>query len=115
LEEKEVPEKIKEVSSVETTNDYAAAISVKVPPQVSKLLIRLKEENTNNILFKIQGAMDEEFADIEDLKSETQLAKNSSTYETIGEPWLFVRVMHKAAVADAQGKTSCVVSASGGD
>jgi hypothetical protein len=110
-----VPEKIKESSNIETTNDYAAAITVQIPPQISKLLIRLKEENTNNILFKIQGSMDEEFTDVEELKSETQLTKNSSTYETLGEPWLFVRVMHKAAVADTQGKTSCVISASGAD
>ena len=110
-----MPEKIKATSNIETTNDYAAAITVQIPPQISKLLIHLKEENTNNILFKIQGAMDEEFTDPEELKSETQLTKNSSTYETISEPWLFVRVMHKAAVADSQGKTSCVVSASGAD
>jgi hypothetical protein len=108
-------EKIKEVSSIDTTNDYATLVSIKVPSQTSKLLIHLKEENTNAILYKIQAAQDEDFSNTEDLEAETSLAKNGSVYETIGEPWLFVRVLHKAAVADAQGKTSCVISGSGGN
>ena len=108
-------DKIKQASNVDTTNDYATLISVKVPSQVSKLLIHLKEENTNAILYKIQGAQDVDFSVTEDLEAETTLAKNGSVYETIGEPWLFIRVLHKAAVADSQGKTSCVISGSGGD
>jgi hypothetical protein len=89
-------------------------ISVKVPPQIGKLLIYLKEENTNAVLFKIQGAQDEDFTYAEELKAETSLAKNGSTYETLSEPWLYVRVLHKAAVADTQGKTTCIVSGCGG-
>jgi len=106
--------KIKAVSSVATTNNYAAAITVAVPPQISKILIYLKEENTNAILFKIQGAQDENFTYAEDLKSETTLAKNGSTYETLTEPWLFIRVLHKAASEGSQGKTTCIISGSGG-
>jgi hypothetical protein len=105
-------EKIQEVSNVLTTNDYVALITVQVPPQTSKLLIHLKEENTNNILFKIQGAQKAGFSNAEDLKLETALAKNGSTYETLSDPWLYVRVLHKAAAPGAQGKTSCVISGS---
>ena len=105
-------EKIKEVSSVPTTDNYAELISVKVPAQVDQLLISLKEENTNAILFKIQGSNDPDFAVAEDLKAETTLAKNGSAYETVEEPWLYVRVLHKAAVAESQGATSCVISGS---
>ena len=105
-------EKLKEVSSIATTDNYAELISVKVPPQVSQLLIRLKEENTNSVLYKIQGAMDPDFTVAEDLKAETALTKNGSAYETIEEPWLYVRVLQKAAVAESQGATSCVISGS---
>ena len=96
-----------------TTNDYAVLVTVKVPPQISKLLIHLKEENTNAVLFKVQGAQDENFANPEELKAETALAKDGSAYETLTDPWLFVRVLHKAAEEDAQGKTSCIISGSG--
>jgi hypothetical protein len=114
-EKKKMTDRIKQISNQQTTNDYSTLISIKVPSQVSKLLIHLKEENTNAILYKIQGAQDLDFSNTEDLAAETSLTKNGSVYETIGEPWLFVRVLHKAAVADAQGKTSCVISGSGGD
>lgn len=89
-------------------------ISVKVPSQIGKLLFYLKEEDTNAVLFKIQGAQDEDFTYAEELKAETSLAKNGSTYETLSEPWLYVRVLHKAAVAGTQGKTTCIVSGCGG-
>ena len=105
-------EKLKEVSSIATTDSHAELISVKVPPQVNQLLIRLKEENTNAILYKIQGAMDPDFTVAEDLRAETTLVKNGSAYETVEEPWLYVRVLHKAAVAESQGATSCVISGS---
>ncbi len=93
-----------------TTNDYAALITLNVPPHIGKLLFVLKEENTNAILFKIQGAQDEDFAYYADLKGETTLAKNGSTYETLTDPWLWVRVLHKAASAGNQGKTTCKIS-----
>jgi CTP:phosphocholine cytidylyltransferase-like protein len=109
-----VTSKVKQVSSVATTNEYAALITVAVPPQIGSLLLYLKEENTNAIMFKIQGAQDENFTYYEDLKSETTLAKNGETYETISEPWLFVRVLHKAASEGSQGKTTCIISGSGG-
>jgi hypothetical protein len=106
-------DKIKEVSNVVTTNEYEALVTVKVPPHLDKLLVHFKEENTNDILFKIQGSQEELFATAEELKAETTLTKNGSTYEVIDEPWLYVRVLHRAAVAGAQGKVSCVVSGSG--
>jgi hypothetical protein len=81
---------------------------------MSKLLFYLKEENTNAVLFKIHGAQDEDFTYYEDLKAETTLAKNSRTYETLSEPWLYVRVLHKAASEGSQGKTTCIISGSGG-
>jgi len=88
-------------------------ITLQVPPHIGRLLFYLKEENTNAVLFKIQGAQDENFAHYKDLKGETTLAKNADAYETLSEPWLWVRVLHKAAVADAQGKTSCIISGGG--
>ncbi len=107
-------EKLKEVSSITTTNDYVELISVKVLPQTSQLLVFLKEENTNAVLYKIEGAQDENFADPEVLKAESTLAKDGSASVPLSESWLFVRVLHKAAAEGVQGKTSCVISGSGG-
>jgi hypothetical protein len=106
-------EKIKEVSSVLTTNDYSALITVKVPSHISKLLFCLKEEDVNDVLFKIEGSMDQSFVVAVELKAETLLVKDSVVFETLSDPWLYVRVLHKAAVAEAQGRTSCGVSGSG--
>ena len=92
-------EKLKEVSSIATTDNYAELIS-------------LKELNTNAVLYKIQGSNDPDFTVAEDLKGETALAKNGGVYETVAEPWLHVRVLVKAAVAESQGSVSCVISGS---
>jgi hypothetical protein len=73
----------------------------------------LKEENTNAILYKIQGAQDEDFTYNKDLKGETTLAKNGDSYETLTEPWLWIRVLHKAAAGGSQGKTTCIISGGG--
>jgi hypothetical protein len=111
---KETTEKIKEALNVATTDDYAVLISLKVPPQIGKLLFYLKEENTNAVLFKIEGAQDEDFVYASELKAETLLAKDGvADPESLTDPWLYVRVLHKAAVAESQGKTSCIISGSG--
>jgi hypothetical protein len=107
-------EKIKQVSNIVTTNDYATLISIKVPSQINKLLFYLKEEDLNIVLFKIEGAQDEDFVYAEELKAETLLAQNGSFFETLSDPWLFVRVLVKAAEEDTQGAVSCIISGSGG-
>ena len=100
--------------SVTTTNDYAVLISLKVPPQIGKLLIHLQGENENAVLFKIEGAQDENFVYAKELKAETLLVKDGvADPETLKDPWLYVRVLHKAAVAESQGSTSCIISGSG--
>ena len=97
--------------NVATTDDYAVLVSLKVPPQIGKLLFYLQEENTNAVLFKIEGAQDENFVYVKELKAETLLAKDGvAEPESLSDPWLFVRVLHRAAVAEAQGKTSCIIS-----
>jgi hypothetical protein len=107
-------EKIKEALSVATTNVYAVLVSFKVPPQIGKLLFYLKEENTNAVLFKIEGAQDESFVYAEELRVETLLAKGGvAEPESLSDPWLYVRVLHKAAEEDVQGKMSCIVSGCG--
>jgi hypothetical protein len=88
-------------------------ITLQVPPHIGTILFYLKEENTNAVLFKIQGAQDEDFTYYRDLKDETTLAKNGSAYETLSEPWLWVRVLHKAASEGSQGKTTCAISGGG--
>jgi hypothetical protein len=113
-EKKGMTEKIKEALNVATTDDYAVLLSVKVPPQIGKLLFFLKEENANAVLFKIEGAQDESFVYVKELKAETLLAKDGvADPESLKDPWLYVRVLHKAAVAESQGLTSCIISGSG--
>jgi len=100
--------------NVATANDYAVLISLKVPPQIGKLLFHLQEENKNAVLYKIEGAQDEDFVYAQELKAETLLAKDGvADPESLTDPWLFVRVLHKAAVAESQGETSCIISGSG--
>jgi hypothetical protein len=106
-------EKIKEVSSVLTANDYAALITVKAPSHISRLLFCLKEEDVNDVVFKIEGSMDQSFVVAVELKAETFLGKDGVVFETLSDPWLYMRVLHKAVVAETQGRTSCVVSGSG--
>ena len=114
MEEKDTTEKIKEALSVATTDEYAVLISLKVPPQIGKLLFHLQEENVNAVLFKIEAAQDEDFVYVKELKVETLLAKDGvAEPESLNDPWLYVRVLHKAAVAESQGSTSCIISGSG--
>jgi hypothetical protein len=96
-----------------TTNDYAALLTVKVPSHISKLLFCIKEEDVNDVLFKIEGSMDQSFVVTVELKAETLLVKDSVVFETLSDPWLYVRVLHKATAAEAQGRTGCAVSGSG--
>ncbi len=107
-------EKLKEVSSISTADDYAVLVMVEVLPQTSELLFALNEENTNDVLYKIEGAMDSSFADAQVLRAESLLPKNGSASKVLNDSWLYVRVLHKAAVGGSQGKTSCVVSGSSG-
>lgn len=99
---------IKSVSSVATTNDYADLIAVEVPTFVKEVLIWLKEENTNAIKYIIYGSQDN--SRWETLLAETVLAKNGSTYETVKEPWLYLKVQHKASVGGTQGATTCFMT-----
>jgi hypothetical protein len=96
-----------------TTNDYAALITVNIPSHISKLLFCLKEEDVNDVVFKIEGSMEQSFVVAVELKAETLLVKDSVVFETLSDPWLYVRVLHKAAAAEAQGRTSCAIAGSG--
>lgn len=101
--------KLKGVSSVDTTNDYADLIQVNLLNlDASKILIWLKEEDTNAIKYKILGSQDD--SRWEELKAETIIAKNGSDKESLTDAWLYLKVQHKASVADTQGKTSCIIS-----
>jgi hypothetical protein len=68
-------DRIKIVSNVTTPDIYAALITVRFPYQMDKLLIHLKEENSNDVLFKIEVAQDEYFVKAETLKPEQRSPK----------------------------------------
>lgn len=96
-----------------TTNDYANLLEVTLPPNIQKVSIQLKENDVNAIKFKVDGTVDG--TNYEAIKAETVLAKNAGIaltpsdtgLERLGDPWLKIRIQHKASVADAQGNTTC--------
>lgn len=106
-----MPEEIGSATA-DTTNSYADLIKVKLAQTktLGKFLIWLKENNVNAIKFKILGSQDD--TNYEELKAETVLAKNASTFELVAWPWLYVKVQHKADSGGSQGKTTCIISGS---
>ena len=95
-------------SAVATTTAMVSALKLKVPPQMSRLLIHVKENNTNAIKYQVLASNDD--VTYETLKAATTVAKNGSTYETLSDPWLWVDVQVQDNVAETHGVATVVVS-----
>lgn len=105
-----MPDKLKEKTAA-SVNAYAALVSLKVPDAFNELLFLVKENNVNAITYKIQGAEESDFSDAIDLEDEigdTEFAvlKNGSSYQTLSDPWTYVRIMHKSTAPGAHGNTT---------
>ena len=94
-----------------STNSYASALKILVPHRITKVLVHLKEENTNAVKVKVLASVDDVV--YETIKPETVLAKNGSAYETVTDPWMWLDVQFCASVADAQGKLTVTITGVG--
>jgi len=98
-----------------TTNDYGTLIEASIPPQVKTVSIQLKENNVNAIKYKVDGTIDG--STWEAIKAEATLAKNATIaltpsdtgLERLADPWMKIRVQHKASIADSQGNTTATI------
>jgi len=100
---------LKETDSQTSTNSYVTALWLQVPDGVKKVIIHMKEENTNAVKIQVLGYSKSGYGEI--IKSETAIAKNGSIYETVSDPWQILEVQIKSAVADTHGKLTVIVVA----
>lgn len=98
------------VGPVTTGTDYASAFKLKVPPQTSKMMVSLKENNTNAIKYKVLVSVDN--VTYEEEKSETAVGKNGSASVEIPEAWLYVDIQVKTSVPPNNGKVTVAISGS---
>lgn len=91
-----------------TTNDYASIVKVKLPTNMKRFLIHWKELNVNAALIKILASPDD--VTYETIKAETALAKNGSSYETLEDPWTWIDVQVKSAVAETHGSVKVYIT-----
>ena len=105
-----MPARLKEDTAA-SVNAYVALVSLKVPDAFNELLFKIKENNVNAITYKIQGADESDFSDAVDLEDEvgdTEFAvlKNGSSYQTLSDPWTYVRILHKSTAGGVHGNTT---------
>ncbi len=104
-----MPEKLGSTLSQNTTSSYADLLKISAaPPRANRIVLWLKEENTNAIKYKVLASNDDNR--YETVKAETTLAKNGSTYEVVSDPWLFILVQVADSVAETHGKATCIAS-----
>lgn len=94
-----------------SSNAYATATDVLLrwPDGFENILIDLQELNVNSITFKIEGSQTLAFTDVEELKAATVL-DDAGTYETLSDPWLYIRVRVLSTVGAAHGSLQVIMS-----
>jgi hypothetical protein len=96
---------------VATGNDYASALKIKVPPQTGKMMVHLKEQDTDVVDWKILGSIDDE--NYSEEMSEAEVAQDGFDVHEITKAWLYVDVQVKSAVAENPGLVSIAISGGG--
>ena len=92
----------------DSTDSDATILQLEIP-ETHKATFWLKENNVNAVTFLIHGSMN--LTTWEELKGVTDLAKNGSTYETLGDAWRFVRVQIKTKTSPNHGNVTCYILA----
>jgi uncharacterized protein YchJ len=105
-------ELIASAGPVATEDAYASVLKVKVPPQISKLLVHIKENDTDDVDWKILASCDD-VTYFEELAEEEVLQDGSSFHE-VSKAWLYLDIQVKSAVAEAPGSVSVSISGVGG-
>jgi hypothetical protein len=105
-------EKLFSISSMASVDAYVSAGVVEIPPQVNRVLIHLKEENTNALKYKILASNEATYSAsrVKTLKAGTVLAKDGSVYETCSDAWMWIDVQFCANVGSSQGALTVNIS-----
>ena len=81
---------------------------------LERKLFHIKNKHASNAIhYKILGCTDPNFG-WEELKAETSLAGDSTTYEWDTEPWAYVKIQVKSATSGASGIVDAYIVAQEG-
>ena len=104
-----MPELIGKVLAKDTTDAYASALKLQVPTYMQKVMFHLKENDTNDVKYKVLGSMDDVV--YEEVVAEAELLKDGSIKLTaIDEPWPYLDLQFKSSVAETPGKVTAYAS-----
>lgn len=96
------------VGPVTSATDYASALKLHVPPQTSKMMVHIKEDNVNAIKWTILGSIDDVFYSEE--MAEASILKDGFDVHEITKAWCYIDVIIKSTVKDVHGKALIAVS-----
>ena len=104
-----MPELIGKVIAKDTTDDYVSALKLQVPTYMQKVMFHLKENDTNDVKYKVLGSMDDVV--YEEVVAEAELLKDGSIkLAAIDEPWPYLDLQVKSSVAETPGKVTAYAS-----
>jgi hypothetical protein len=103
-----MPELIAYTGSIETTDAYATALKVKLPPQISKAMVHIKELDVNDIDWKILSSIDDDIY-FEEM-AEAEVSQDDSDVHEITKAWIYLDVQVKSAVSNNSGEIAIAVS-----
>jgi hypothetical protein len=108
MKEKKMPELIAYAGPIETTDAYTTALKVKLPPQISKAMVHIKELDVNDIDWKILGSIDDDIF-FEEM-AEAKVSQDDSDVHEVTKAWIYLDVQVKSAVSNNSGDISVAIS-----
>jgi hypothetical protein len=103
-----VPELIAYAGPIETTDAYATALKIKLPPQISKAMVHIKELDVNDIDWKIRGSINDDIY-FEEM-AEAEVSQDDSDVHEVTKAWIYLDVQVKSAVSNNSGEISVAIS-----
>jgi len=91
-----------------TSNLYASALKIKVPPQTGKMMVHLKEQDVDVVDWKILGSIDD--ANYSEEMAEAEVAQDGFDVHEVTKAWLYVDVQVKSAVENNSGEIAVAIS-----
>jgi hypothetical protein len=101
-------ELIASVGPVATGDAYASVLTFKVPQQTGKMMVHLKEHDTDVVDWTILGSIDN--VNWSEEMAEAEVAQDGFDVHEVTKAWLYIDVQVKSAVAEAAGSVSVAVS-----
>ena len=108
MEKKGLPELIAYAGPIETTDNYATALKIKLLPQTSKAMVHIKELNVNDIDWKILGSIDDSIY-FEEM-TDTSVTKNDSDAHEVTKAWIYLDIQVKSTMSNDSGEIAVAVS-----